>query len=91
MHLKELIADLEIERIKGEVNLQIEGLAYDSRKVESNFIFVAISGFKQDGHQFIARAIEKGARVIVMEKDVNAKKCSFNKGSFLTFGFGSIE
>ncbi|MCK4419300.1 UDP-N-acetylmuramoyl-L-alanyl-D-glutamate--2,6-diaminopimelate ligase, partial [Candidatus Aerophobetes bacterium] len=71
MHLKELIADLEIERIKGEVNLQIEGLAYDSRKVESNFIFVAISGFRQDGHQFIAQAVEKGARVIVMEKDVS--------------------
>jgi len=71
MHLGELIADLEIARIKGEVNLEVEGLAYDSRKVESNFIFVAISGFRQDGHQFIARAIEKGARVIVMEKDVS--------------------
>ena len=71
MHLRELIADLKIDRIRGEVNLEVEGLAYDSRKVESNFIFVAISGFKQDGHQFIARAIEKGARVIVMEKDVS--------------------
>jgi len=70
MHLRELIADLEIARIKGEVNLEIEGLAYDSRKVESNFIFVAIPGFKQDGHQFITQAVEKGARVIVVEKDV---------------------
>jgi len=71
MHLGGLIADLEIARIKGEVNLEVEGLAYDSRKVESNFVFVAISGFREDGHQFIAQAIEKGARVIVVEKDIS--------------------
>lgn len=71
MHLKELIADLVIERIRGGVNLEVEGLTYDSRKVESNFIFVAISGFREDGHQFIARAIEKGARVIIIEKDIS--------------------
>jgi len=71
MHLKELIVGLEVERIRGEINLEVEGLAYDSRKVENNFLFVAISGFREDGHQFIPQAIEKGARAIVIEKEMS--------------------
>lgn len=70
MQLRELVAELEIERIRGDLNLEVEGLTYDSRKVEKNFIFVAISGFREDGHQFISEVVEKGARAIVVEREM---------------------
>jgi len=71
MHLRELITELDVEQIRGESNLEIKGLTYDSRKVENNFLFVAISGFREDGHQFIPQAIERGARAIVIEKEIS--------------------
>jgi len=46
----------------------LEGIAYDSRKVSQNSVFVCISGFNVDGHKFIPDAIARGARVIVAEK-----------------------
>lgn len=47
----------------------IAGIAYDSRKVKENYLFVAIRGEKVDGHQFIPDAIKKGATVIAAEKE----------------------
>jgi len=71
VNLKRLIIGLNVERIESDTNLEVEGFTCDSRKVGPNFLFVAISGFKEDGHQFISQAIEKGARVIVVEKDIS--------------------
>ena len=48
------------------------GISYDSRKVKPGDVFVAIPGFKVDGANFILKAIEAGAKVIVTEKDVKA-------------------
>src|SRR4029453_1894818 len=44
--------------------------AYDSREVQANGVFVAISGFSVDGHKFIDKAVALGASVIVVEKNV---------------------
>ena len=46
----------------------MEGIVYDSRRVQKNGLFVAVRGEKSDGHQFIEQAIEKGASVIVAEQ-----------------------
>lgn len=46
----------------------IAGLAYDSRNVESGFLFAAVPGFKVDGHDFIERARESGAAAILTER-----------------------
>ena len=43
----------------------ILGIAYDSRKVEPGFLFVAIPGTAVDGHDFIDQAIERGAVAVV--------------------------
>ncbi|PKP23519.1 MAG: UDP-N-acetylmuramoyl-L-alanyl-D-glutamate--2,6-diaminopimelate ligase, partial [Bacteroidetes bacterium HGW-Bacteroidetes-22] len=43
------------------------GIAFDSRKVEPGFVFIASKGTQADGHQFIQMAIEKGAVAIVCE------------------------
>ncbi len=55
--------------IKGTAALEINNLAYDSRKVMDQGLFVAIRGHKVDGHRFIDQAILKGARAVVVEEE----------------------
>lgn len=63
----------------GHEDVQIEGIAFDSRLVEKNFLFVAVKGYAADGHQFIAQAIEKGAAAVVCEElpNVQDNRCVY--------------
>jgi UDP-N-acetylmuramoyl-L-alanyl-D-glutamate--2,6-diaminopimelate ligase len=54
---------------QGWGDIDISGVAYDSRKVEEGYLFVAITGERYDGHDFIKDAIKRGAVAIVGEKD----------------------
>src|SRR5207245_1689271 len=69
MQLKTLLAATPVRQIIGPVNRPVENIAYDSRRVQRNSMFVALRGEKTDGHQFIGHAIEKGASVIVAERE----------------------
>ena len=51
-------------------DLEITGITCDSRAVKEGYLFVCIKGFKSDGHEFAAMALEKGAAVIVAERDL---------------------
>ncbi|MFF3099927.1 UDP-N-acetylmuramoyl-L-alanyl-D-glutamate--2,6-diaminopimelate ligase [Viridibacillus arvi] len=53
-----------------DIDVDIEGIATNSSLVRPNDIFVAIPGFRVDGHQFIDAAIQAGASVVVGEKDL---------------------
>lgn len=53
-------------------NIPISGLTFDSRRVREGDLFVAIAGFRQDGHAFIPQALEKGAAAVVAEREVYA-------------------
>ncbi len=53
---------------QGWADMDISGIAYDSRNVKDGYLFVAIKGEKFDGHNFIKDAIKKGASVIVAER-----------------------
>ena len=68
MKLKELIYGISDLAIIGAGNPAITGLALDSRKVDSGFLFAAIPGTKVDGHNFIAGAIQAGALAILCNK-----------------------
>jgi UDP-N-acetylmuramoyl-L-alanyl-D-glutamate--2,6-diaminopimelate ligase len=50
-------------------DLDVPRLQYDSRKVERGDCFVALRGSGTDGHQFVGTAVERGAKVVVMEDD----------------------
>jgi UDP-N-acetylmuramoyl-L-alanyl-D-glutamate--2,6-diaminopimelate ligase len=68
MELTELINKISISQIIGEVQRQdVTGIFYDSRKVKSGSVFVAIKGFKSDGHKFILDAINNGAIAVILE------------------------
>ncbi|WKY45317.1 UDP-N-acetylmuramoyl-L-alanyl-D-glutamate--2,6-diaminopimelate ligase [Eubacteriaceae bacterium ES2] len=69
MELKKILNKITIidtENFDG--GLDISGIAYDSRKVVANGLFVAIEGYITDGHLYIDQAIENGAVAIVHEK-----------------------
>jgi UDP-N-acetylmuramoyl-L-alanyl-D-glutamate--2,6-diaminopimelate ligase len=69
MQLKILAAAIPIRQVTGSLDRNVESIAYDSRRVQRNGLFVALRGEKTDGHQFIDQAIERGASVIVTERE----------------------
>ena len=65
-------------------NFEIAGIEYDSRKIRKNYVFIAMSGNNVDGHDFIQKAIDSGAKMIVVEKKVNISGYSnYEKVSFV--------
>src|SRR6267143_2653535 len=69
MQLKTLLTATPIRQVFGPVDRPVENIAYDSRRVQRHTMFVALRGEKADGHQFIGHAIDKGASVIVAERE----------------------
>ena len=61
MELKKLLIGLEGLKVKGNLDLDINGIEKNSKDVKEGFLFVAIKGFAVDGHKFIEDAIKKGA------------------------------
>ena len=76
MQLKILASAISPSQIIGPLDRVVDGIAYDSRRVQRNFLFVALRGEKSDGHQFIEQAIEKGASVIVTEQEVQQARAT---------------
>ena len=77
MQLKTLVAAIPIRQIIGAIDRPVESIAYDSRRVQRNGMFVALRGEKRDGHHFIDQAIEKGASVIVTEHEGAYPRATF--------------
>src|SRR5258708_28691953 len=69
MQLKTLLTAISVRQIIGQPDRAVESIAYDSRRVQRNGLFVALRGEKFDGHDFIEQAVEKGASVIVAERE----------------------
>lgn len=67
MKLRDLLQYTEIISLGEQLNLEINNVTYDSRQVEPGSLFVAISGYKTDGHYFIEEALSKGAKAIVIQ------------------------
>ena len=68
MKLKELLVDVQVLEVNADLETEITGVAYDSRKVTPGSLFVAISGFATDGNKYIPMALEKGAAAVVTAK-----------------------
>jgi UDP-N-acetylmuramoyl-L-alanyl-D-glutamate--2,6-diaminopimelate ligase len=68
MELTDLINKISISQIIGEVQRQdVTGIFYDSRKVKSGSVFIAVKGFKLDGHKYILDALNNGAIAVILE------------------------
>ncbi len=69
MQLKTLAGAIAVRQVIGPLDRAVESIAYDSRRVQRNGLFVALRGERNDGHEFTGQAIEKGASVIVAERE----------------------
>ena len=67
MNLKNVLKGINGLKSKGNLNIEIEGIESNSNNIKKRYMFVAISGFSSDGHDYIKNAIEQGATVIVAE------------------------
>ncbi|PZR76172.1 MAG: UDP-N-acetylmuramoyl-L-alanyl-D-glutamate--2,6-diaminopimelate ligase [Chthoniobacterales bacterium] len=76
MQLKVLLRVLTPRAIIGPADREVESIAYDSRRVQRNSLFIALRGEKSDGHNFIDEAIEKGASVIVAEREISSPRAT---------------
>lgn len=77
MKLRQLIGNIESE-VSGNADIEISGIAYDSRRVEPGYLFIAIKGFETDGHKYIESAIKNGA-VAVLGEDDRICECTYVK------------
>lgn len=68
MKLKELLKNLDIQSTNADMETEISGLSYDSRKTQPGDLFVAIKGFETDGHRYIPAACARGAAAVLCEE-----------------------
>ena len=54
--------------MSGSSDIEVSGVAFDSRKVQPGYLFVAVAGTQVDGHKFIPMAVDKGAVAVVCEE-----------------------
>jgi len=66
--LKDILYRVTINRVIGSTSVAINNIEFDSRKIEFNDVFVAIKGVLSDGHNYIEKASDLGALVIICEK-----------------------
>jgi UDP-N-acetylmuramoyl-L-alanyl-D-glutamate--2,6-diaminopimelate ligase len=69
--LDALTAEASGARIVGDAAVEVESLAYDSRKVQPGALFFCVPGERVDGHEFAAGAVEAGAVALVVERELD--------------------
>ena len=74
MKLSELFSDIEYTLLKGNMDIEINDIVYDSRKAHDGVMFMAIVGSQIDGHDYIEDAIKNGVRVILVSKGVSVSE-----------------
>ena len=79
MKLNQVIQNLNILNLKGNLDIEITNVQYDSRKVTEGTLFICIKGFNSNGHKYIQSAIEKGAKAFLIQEDINIDGYTFIK------------
>lgn len=70
MKLINIIDNMEIDYIKGDIYKSIHDIKYDSRQIDKGDLFICVQGFKTDGHRYIDDVIQKGAKAVVIDKEL---------------------
>ena len=67
MVLKDILYKVTINAVVGSTGITVGKIEFDSRQIQTNDVFVAISGVVTDGHKYIEKTIKDGATAIVCE------------------------
>jgi UDP-N-acetylmuramoyl-L-alanyl-D-glutamate--2,6-diaminopimelate ligase len=71
MKLAELIVGVEAEVVRGNPDVKIADLAYDSQRVGPGTLFFCVRGMTADGHDFAPAVVARGAAALVVERDLD--------------------
>jgi len=66
--LKEILYMVNLLEVSGDMDREVAGIGFDSREIGNGDLFVAITGSREDGHDFISQSIQNGAKSIVCER-----------------------
>jgi UDP-N-acetylmuramoyl-L-alanyl-D-glutamate--2,6-diaminopimelate ligase len=66
--LKDILYKVSLKSSYGDMTSMVSGICFDSRQVKDKFAFIAVKGTLTDGHDYIPKAIELGAKAVVCEK-----------------------
>lgn len=67
MLLQDVLYKVSIRSVTGSTAINIQDVQLDSRNVKPGALFVAVKGAQSDGHQFIDKAVENGAKAVICE------------------------
>lgn len=67
MKLETLVKDLNLIKVEGCLEKEISGVNIDSRCVGEGHLFIAVKGTQTDGHGYISKAVEQGAKAVLCE------------------------
>src|SRR5258708_37356473 len=70
MKLYELARGVPGATIEGHGDVEIAGVAYDSRRGKPGDLFVAVEGLNSDGHAYVSDALARGAAAVAVDRDV---------------------
>lgn len=70
MKLRDIMENINLDIIQGSIDLEINKIQYDSRKVMQGDVFFCVDGYNVDGHNYIQAAINNGAVAIVCQKNI---------------------
>ena len=70
MKISAIIKCLNPMEVHGNADLEVTGINMDSRLVKEGDLFVAVKGTQADGHSYIPRAIEQGAKALLVSASV---------------------
>ncbi|MBR3951324.1 MAG: UDP-N-acetylmuramoyl-L-alanyl-D-glutamate--2,6-diaminopimelate ligase [Bacteroidaceae bacterium] len=68
MKVKDLLSAVKVIQLQGVLPDTVAAVEADSRKIKADYLFVAVRGSQVDGHQYIDKAVELGATVVVCEE-----------------------
>lgn len=71
--LKELLADIEYQCVRGTQEIEVTEIVYDSRKVVQGSLFICIQGANADGHDYAQQVAAAGAAVLVVQKEIELR------------------
>ena len=78
MKLSKICEEIKYTLLQGSLETEVRDIIYDSRKIAPETMFVCMVGAVTDGHKYIPDAIEKGASVIVLEREEEAAQIPEN-------------
>ena len=79
MKLEKVLEKVEYSIINGNTNTEITDICYDSRKIKEGCLFICLVGSSFDSHDYIDSAIEKGAKAILVEKNITREDITIIK------------